>query len=107
MSRTMPTNEVDGVRVVALETRIADPADAAELAHEDTGAWTLQILPLTGIRPVHPGDELTGILTKALEPSPPSAGTCWWSRTRSSPRRKEGCHHLRRRRGVQAETGGV
>jgi coenzyme F420-0:L-glutamate ligase / coenzyme F420-1:gamma-L-glutamate ligase len=35
---------------------------------------TLQILPLTGIGPVHPGDELTGILTKALEPLNPIGG---------------------------------
>ena len=35
---------------------------------------TLQILPLTGIGPVHPGDELSGILTKALEPLTPAGG---------------------------------
>ena len=35
---------------------------------------TLQILPLTGIGPVHPGDEITDILTNALTPLTPASG---------------------------------
>ena len=83
-------------RVVATDTRIAEPEAAARFA-----AWLIEEAAVIEIHPLarHPRDRTRAttsppLIAAALDSqpdSPRSPATCWWSPTRSSPRPKERC----------------
>ena len=66
--------DIDGVRRGGARDPDRRPVQCCHTCPGDTEPVTLQIFALTGIGPVHPGDDLTEILTTALQPLAPEGG---------------------------------